>query len=70
MAKVICNMNCKHRSKHPMRLYRRKDGGKCYGCKLDAISITEIFDPDNYIAQVIDEQNMAHCLYYDPVDAN
>ena len=66
MAKVVCNMNCKHRSKHPMRKYRKKDGSKCYGCTLDAISISRIFDPDNYVIQVIGEQDMARCSHYEP----
>ena len=68
MAKVICNMNCKHRSKRPSRTYTTRDGRKCYGCTLDVISINRIFDPDNYVIQVIEERDMARCLYYEPIE--
>lgn len=68
MAKVICSMNCKHRSKRPMRKYKYKSGNLCYGCTLDAVSISRILDPDNYVVQVIDEKEMARCLHYEPVE--
>lgn len=68
MAKVICSMNCKHRSKRPMRKYKYESGDPCYGCTLDAVSISRILDPDDYVGQVIDEKEMAHCLYYEPVE--
>ena len=67
MAKVICNMvYCKHRSKRPMRSYVKKSGEKCYGCMLDAIDISRIFDPDGEAEMVLGEKNMAQCLYYEP----
>lgn len=68
MAKVICEMNCKHRSKRPMQRYRYESGDPCYGCTLDVISISRIADPDNYVIQVIDEKEMARCLNYEPVE--
>lgn len=69
MAKVICNMvHCKHRSKRPMRSYRKKSGGKCYGCMLDAIDISRVFDPDDYAVLTVGEKNMAACIHYEPVE--
>ncbi len=47
MAKVICNIgNCKHRLRKPLRTYKRRDGKRCYGCELHAISVSLKFDPD------------------------
>lgn len=66
--KGICNMNCKHRSKRPSRTYRTAGGEKCYGCTLDAISISRIFDPDVYVVKVVGEENMARCAFYKPVE--
>ena len=67
MAKVICNMaHCKHRSKRPMRSYIKKSGQKCYGCMLDVIDISRIFDPDGEVEMVLGEKEMAQCLYYEP----
>ena len=68
MAKVICNMDCKHRSNRPLRTYRSRDGKKCYGCTLDAISVTRIFDIDGDIESMISEDNMAHCADYEPME--
>lgn len=69
MAKVICNMvYCKHRSKRPMRTCIKRSGEKCYGCMLDAIDISRIFDPDGDAEMVLGEKEMAHCLYYEPVE--
>ena len=68
IAKVICNMNCKHRSKKPLRTYKYKSGDRCYGCTLDAISVSRIFDPDDYVIEVVGEENMAHCLCYEPIE--
>lgn len=69
MAKVICNMTkCKHRSKRPMRSYIKKSGEKCYGCKLDVINISRIFDPDEYVVEVVTEENMAACSNYEPAE--
>lgn len=69
MAKVICNMvHCKHRSKRPMRSYKKRSGEKCYGCMLDAVDITRIFDPDGDAERLLGETNMAYCLNYEPVE--
>ena len=69
MAKVICNMvHCKHRSKRAMRSYIKKSGGKCYGCMLDAIDISRIFDSDGEVEMILGEKEMAQCLYYEPVE--
>lgn len=68
MAKVICQMNCKHRSKRPMRNYKFKSGGRCYGCTLDAITILRIFDPDDYVVHAVGEENMGSCIHYEPID--
>ena len=70
MAKVICNMNCKHRSKKPLRTYKYKSGDRCYGCTLDAICVSRIIDPDDYVVEVVDEENMAHCAYYEPMEVD
>ena len=53
MAKVVCNMNCKHRSKKPLRNYVRYNGERCYGCLLGAISISRISDSDEYVVEVV-----------------
>ena len=68
MAKVICRMNSKHRSKRPMRKYKYKSGKPCYGCTLDAVGISRIVDPEDYIIQVVGEKEMARCLNYEPVE--
>lgn len=69
MAKVICNMTkCKHQSKRPMRSYIKKTGKKCYGCMLDKIDISRIFDPDGDVKMVLGETEMAHCLDYEPAE--
>ena len=68
MAKVICDMKCKHRSKRPLKTYIRKNGLLCYGCMLDAVSILRIVDPDDYIIECIGEENMAICANYEPLE--
>ena len=68
MTKIICNVDCQHRSKMPLRSYTKRNGEKCYGCSLDAVSISRIFDPDNYVVEVVGEGNMAVCMYYKPVE--
>ena len=68
MTKVICSMNCKHRSKKPLRTYKYKSGDRCYGCTLDAISMSMIDDPDGIAEATIGEENMAHCKNYEPVE--
>lgn len=70
MAKVICSMNCKYRSKRPLRNYRYKSGERCYGCVLDVINISRMFDPDLYIVEVVGEENMARCSKYEPLEEN
>lgn len=67
MATVICYMtDCIYRSKRPSKKYTTKDGGKCYGCMKDAIAISRIPDPDDYVINVVGEENMGTCLYYTP----
>lgn len=69
MAKVICNMvKCKHRSKRPLRSYVKKSGEKCYGCTLEVITISRICDPDDYVVEVVDEENIGACANYSPID--
>lgn len=68
MSKVVCLMNCKHRSKRPMRNYKSKSGERCYGCSRDVIVVSRMFDPDNYIIEVVGEENMGRCLYFEPVE--
>ncbi len=70
MAKVICSMNCKHRSKRALRTYRYKSGERCYGCTLDVIDISRMFDPDLYVVKVVEEKNMARCSQYEPLEEN
>lgn len=69
MTKIICDMEkCKHRSKKPLRSYTTKSGERCYGCTLDTIKISRIVDPDDYVVEVVSEENMAACAYYDPIN--
>lgn len=68
MAVVTCTMNCVHRSKRPLRKWKRKDGKKCYGCTLEAVTISRICDPDNYIIDVVGEEEMASCANYEPIE--
>lgn len=70
MAKVVCRMNCKHRSKRALRTYRYKTGERCYGCTLDVIDISRIFDPDIYVVEVVGKENMARCSQYEPLEEN
>lgn len=68
MADLICSMACKHRSKRPLRKWRKKDGSPCYGCTLKYVTISRAFDIDGDICAVAGEENMAHCNFYDPTD--
>ena len=62
MAKVICNIgNCKHRLRKPLRTYKRRDGKRCYGCELHAISVSLKFDPDLDVC-------IASCDDYEPIE--
>ena len=62
MAKVICNIgNCKHRLRKPLRTYKRRDGKRCYGCELHAISVSLKFDPDLDVC-------IASCDDYEPLE--
>ena len=71
MATVICNMrDCKYSSKKPLRKWKFKHGGKCYGCTLEAISISKIFSFDGWEEDVVGKENMAKCNYYTPTDDN
>lgn len=68
MAQVICNMNCKNRSKKPLRKWKMKSGTKAYGCKLEAIVVGRIFDPDGDCCATVGEDCMAQCKYYEPIE--
>lgn len=54
MAIVLCSMtDCKYRSKRASKKYKYKNGEKCYGCTRETILVGEIFDPDNYVVDVV-----------------
>lgn len=67
MADLICSMPCKHRSKRPLRKWKNKDGSPCYGCRLEYVKISRVFDLDGDIFAVAGEENMAHCIFYEPL---
>lgn len=68
MAKVLCHMaDCKHRSKRASKLYKTKDGRQMYGCVLDVIVVRKITDCDGDCEALIDKENMAQCMYYEPI---
>ena len=65
MATVICKMNdCAHRSKRPLRKWKFQNGAVCYGCTLDSVVVSKIFDPDGDIEATASIENMAHCAMY------
>jgi len=68
MADLICSMACKHRSKRPLRKWKKKDGSPCYGCSLKYVNISRAFDWDGDIYAVAGEKNMARCVFYEPLD--
>ena len=68
MAEIICAMACKHRSKRPLRKWKNRDGSRCYGCSLEYVKISRIFDFDGDIFAVAGEKNMARCAFYEPID--
>ena len=68
MPAIICEMNCKHRSKRKLRKWHHKDGRPCYTCGLEYVTISRAFDIDGDICAVAGEENMAHCNFYDPID--
>ena len=65
MTVVACRMDCKHRSKRPLRKYKYKDGSKCYACTLEGITITHNFGE---VKAVAGERNMAMCNNYEPLE--
>lgn len=67
MAQVVCNMDCKNRSKRPLRKYQLRSGAKAYGCKLEAIVVGRIFDPDGDCVATIGGNCMAQCKHYEPI---
>lgn len=70
MANLICAMSdCKHRSKRPLKKWKHKDGSKCYSCLLRYTVITEVFDADGDIEAVAGRENIAHCINYEPEQA-
>lgn len=69
MAIVLCSMtDCKYRSKRASKKYKYKNGEKCYGCTRETILVGEIFDPDNYVVDVVGKENMAQCEFYEPLN--
>lgn len=71
MADVICQMSdCIHRSKRRSRKWRYNSGAPCYGCTLEAITITNVFDPDGDIEAVAGADNMTKCLHYERREAD
>ena len=70
MAVVTCTMNCIHRSKRPLRKWKRKSGEKCYGCTLEAITISRIYDPDKDVFNLVGEEKMARCANYEPIESD
>lgn len=68
MAIIVCKMNCKHRSRRPLRKWRGTDGSRLYGCTRETAVISRIFDFDGDILAVAGEENMAHCAFYEPLD--
>ena len=68
MADLICSMACKHRSKSPLRKWREKDGIPCYGCHLEYVIISRVFDLDGDICAVAGEGNMARCAFYESIE--
>ena len=49
MTDIICSMeDCIHRSKRPMRKYKKRDGSECYKCTLDMVLVKEEGDAETY----------------------
>lgn len=69
MAVLICDAPCKNRSRRPLKSWKTKDGGKCYGCGLKYAVVSRVFDADGDIAAVAGEGNMATCSFYDPIES-
>ena len=67
MAVLICDAPCVHRSKRALRSWKRKVGGKCYGCSLDAVVVSRVFDPDGDITAVAGIENTAVCSRFSPI---
>lgn len=68
MADLICDMgDCKHKSRHPLRKWRKQDKSPCYSCTLDFVVIAKVFDPDGDIEAVASRENMANCCFYEPI---
>lgn len=70
MAVVTCTMNCIHRSKRPLRKWKRQSGEKCYGCILETITISRIWDPDGDAHCLLGEEGMARCANYKPIESD
>lgn len=58
--------DCVHRSKRPLRKWRYNNGARCYGCTLETIGVSKVFDPDGEAEAVMGAENMAHCADYEP----
>lgn len=65
MTVIACRMDCKYRSKRPLRKHKYKDGSKCYACTLERITMTRNFGE---VRQVAGEKNMAMCNSYEPLE--
>ena len=68
MAIVVCNMECKRRSKRKMRNIKYADGRPCYGCSMKHIVVHRLPDPDGDVRRTAGEENMAICAYYEPLN--
>lgn len=66
MADLVCDMDCIHKSKRPLRKWRNKDGSECYGCSLKHVAIDRISDPDGEVGNAVGEESMACCTCYEP----
>ena len=68
MTKIICDADdCIHRSKRPLRTWKKSNGDKCYACTLEAIYIKRIFDPDGDLFNLLCEE-IAVCKDYEPIE--
>ena len=57
MADLLCDMDCIHRSRRPLRKWKSFDGSPCYGCTLNYVKISGGMDS---------EESKAHCMFYIP----
>lgn len=68
MTKIICDADDRiHRSKRPLRTWKKRNGDKCYRCTLEAISIGRIFDIDGDVYNLFCEEKVM-CKDYEPIE--